>query len=146
MKIRPSVAIIENNHILLMQYHYGEIDVFNLPGGKPDPNELLSQTLERELQEELCIDIEVGKMLLIGEVHIPTHKNDMLHCVFLGSIIGGIPRINPFETSALAVVWKPINELDQLAMYPHVGIELQEFLSGMRTTPYIGKINQEWHG
>jgi hypothetical protein len=32
MKVRPSVAIIENNHLLLMRYEYGNAHVFNLPG------------------------------------------------------------------------------------------------------------------
>jgi hypothetical protein len=37
MKVRPSVAIIENNHLLLMRYEYGNAHVFNLPGGNTDP-------------------------------------------------------------------------------------------------------------
>lgn len=145
MKVRPSVLVIENQHVLLMQYFYGGTDVYNLPGGNPDPGETLEQTLIRELQEEMGIEIEIGKMLLTGEVILPQQKNDVLHVVFAGEIIGGIPILNPSETSAKALVWKPITEIQHLEMYPNVGSELQRILFEGNGGQYIGRIRQKWH-
>lgn len=142
MKVRPSVAIVENDQILLMRYRYGNTDVYNLAGGNVDKGETLASTVVRELQEELGIDIELGEMLLTGDVIMPEGKEDVLHCVFKAKILNGMPVLNPQETSALEVLWKPVEELNQLDMYPNVGIELQKALN--QGFEYIGKIRQEW--
>jgi 8-oxo-dGTP diphosphatase len=144
MKVRPSIAIVENNHLLLMQYHYGNTDVYNLPGGNVDKGETLMETVVRELMEELGIEVEVGDMILSGDVIMPEGKEDVLHCVFEGKILSGKPILNPKETSALAVVWMPLVDLHELEMYPNVGAELQRFYLKGRGIDYIGKIGQKW--
>lgn len=146
MKVRPSVVIIENNCVLLMRYSYGQRDVYNLPGGNVDKGETLAQTVVRELQEELGIEIAIEKMILMGEVLMESPKNDVLHSVFLAKIIQGKPILNPKETSALEVVWKPIDTLKDLAMYPNVGADLENILSENINFKYIGGINQQWFG
>ena len=146
MKVRPSVVIIENNCVLLMRYRYGQTDVYNLPGGNVDKSETLAQTVVRELQEELGIGIAVEKMILTGEVLMPAPKNDVLHCVFLAKITQGKPTLNSVETSALEVVWKPINTLKDLDMYPNVGAELENFFLEGVGFQYVGKVEQEWYG
>jgi 8-oxo-dGTP diphosphatase len=144
MKVRPSIAIVENNHLLLMQYCYGNTDVYNLPGGNVDKGETLTETVVRELMEELGIEVEVGEMILSGDVIMPEGKEDVLHCVFEGKIITGKPLLNPKETSALAVVWMPLVDLHELEMYPNVGAELQLFYLKGRGINYMGKIGQKW--
>ena len=146
MKVRPAILIIENDSVLLMQYRYGHTDVYNLPGGNPDPNETLSETLIRELEEELLIKIEVEKLVLMGEVLSSTQgRADVLHCVFAGKIVSGIPTLNPDQTSAIALVWKPIAALDTLAMYPQVGVELKNIIFQNTDNQYIGTIKQVWY-
>lgn len=145
MKTRPAACIIERGHVLLMQYHYGSTDVFNLPGGNPDPGETLSNTLVRELYEELTIDVEIGTLLAIGEVSLPQQKTDVLHVIFEAHIIGGIPRLNPTETSALSVVWIPLAQLHTLAMYPHIGEALQDLILSQQQGKYLGRIPQQWY-
>jgi len=144
MKVRPALLLIENNHVLLMQYHYGEADVFALPGGNPDKGETLDLTLIRELQEELGLDVEIGPVAFAGEVIMPGAKEDVLHLVFVGQIVGGLPKLNPEHTTALAVVWKPISELHQLNMYPNVGQQAQRWLLSRPNLDYIGKIDQRF--
>jgi 8-oxo-dGTP diphosphatase len=146
MKVRPSVVIIENDCVLLMRYRYGQTDVYNLPGGNVDKGETLAQTVVRELQEELGIGIAVEKMILTGEVLMPEPKKDVLHCVFLGKITKGKPILNPMETSALEVVWKPINTLKDVAMYPNVGADLQKVLLKGVDFQYVGRVEQAWYG
>ncbi len=147
MKVRPAVLLIENNHLLLMHYRYGDTDVYALPGGNPDRGETLDLTVMRELQEELGIDVEVGPIAFVGEVILPPTngseaKEDVLHVVFVSQLIGGIPRINPEETTALAVSWKPVGELDDLNLYPNVGRQIQRWLTSQTNLEYIGKIDQ----
>lgn len=145
MKVRPSVAIIENEKVLLMRYRYGDTDVFNLPGGNVDAGETLTDTLIRELQEELGIQIAVGEMLVAGEVILPQQKTDVLHCVFKASIIEGTPILNTKETSALEVLWQPITSLNQLAMYPNVSNDLQVILTENKGFEYLGRLDQVWY-
>lgn len=143
MKVRPALLLIENNHVLLLHYRYGDADVYGLPGGNPDKGETLDQTVVRELQEELGIEVEVGPMVLTGEVLTPEiGKDDMLHLIFTGQLIGGIPRLNPQETSALAIAWKPVRELHTLNLYPNVGVQIQDLFLSQTSPGYIGKINQ----
>ncbi|GAB3268153.1 NUDIX domain-containing protein [Larkinella harenae] len=126
-----------------MHYRYGETDVYGLPGGNTDKGETLDQTVGRELQEELGIEVEVGPVAFFGEVIMPdTAKEDVLHVVFLGQLIGGIPQINPQETTALAVAWKPVSELDTLNLYPNVGKQIQQLFDSQNSPGYIGKIDQ----
>ena len=145
MKVRPSVVIIENECVLLMRYRYGQTDVYNLPGGNVDKGETLTQTVIRELQEELGITIAIEKMILLGEVLLPEPQKDVLHGVFLAKIMVGNPTLNPQETSALEVVWKPINTLKDIAMYPNVGAELEKILLERVDFQYVGRIGQEWY-
>lgn len=144
MKVRPSIAIVENNHLLLMQYRYGDTNVYNLPGGNVDKGETLTETVVRELMEELSIKVEVGTMILLGDVIMPEGKEDVLHCVFEGKILTGKPVLNPKETSALALAWMPLVELHELEMYPNVGAELQRFYLKGSGIDYMGRIAQRW--
>lgn len=144
MKVRPSIAIVENNHLLVMQYRYGNTDVYNLPGGNVDKGETLIETVVRELMEELGIEVEVETMILSGDVIMPEGKEDVLHCVFEGKIIKEKPILNPKQTSALSVVWMPLVDLHELEMYPNVGAELQRFYLKGRGIDYMGKIGQRW--
>jgi ADP-ribose pyrophosphatase YjhB (NUDIX family) len=144
MKVRPSIAIVENNHLLLMRYHYGKTDVYNLPGGNVDKGDTLTETVIRELMEELKIEVNLESMILSGDVIMSEGKEDVLHCVFKGKILAGKPILNPKETSALAVVWMPLVNLHELEMYPNVGAELQRFFIKGHGIDYMGRIGQKW--
>lgn len=137
MKIRPCALIIENSHVLLLHYQYGNQDVYALPGGNPDPGETLPQTLVRELSEELRIEVEVREMLMLGEVLQSPLRPDVLHCVFAADIIAGIPALDPKHTTALEAIWQPIATLSQLNLYPNVGKAIQNMQGG-----YLGPIQQ----
>ena len=115
MKIRPSVAIFRDNKILLMHYVYGGQDVYNLPGGNAEELESIEETVKRELVEELNLEVETKKLK-------------------------GEPTINPENTTSLGIVWKGIDELTEINMYPNVGKLLFEANSQV----YIGDLNQKW--
>lgn len=144
MRCRPALVIIENNHLLVMKYQYGDQFIYNLPGGNPDSNELLSETIARECMEELGVDVEVGTMLLMGQVSGTELRDDVLHILFEGEIIGGIPALQVDETSALEVLWIPIDKISQITMYPNIGVELLDLLITQQKGKYIGAIQQPW--
>lgn len=144
INIRPAILIIENQKILTMQYNYGGQEVYNLPGGNLELGEHLSDALAREMQEELGIDVAVGKMVLVGEVYFEERKKHTLHLLFEGRITAGVPTLNPKETSALAIKWLTINDLEKVNLYPNLSKYITEYLAGKLSNKYIGKIDQQW--
>lgn len=144
MKIRPAVAIIENEKILTMHYQYGGQDVYNLPGGNLEFGESLTLALTRELEEELGIKVEIGELMMVGEVHFSDHQKQTIHFIFEGKIIDGTPMLNPEHTSALAIRWLNIKELSSINLYPNISKNLKEYLSGNLPDKYIGKLDQTW--
>ena len=144
MRCRPALVLLEKNHVLVMKYQYGDQFIYNLPGGNPDPGELLSETIARECMEELGIDVEVGQMLLMGQVSGTENRDDVLHILFEGELIGGIPELQIGETNAQEVLWMPINQLSQVTMYPNIGMELIDLLITQQKGKYVGTIQQPW--
>ena len=144
MNVRPAILIIENQKVLTMQYRYGEQDVYNLPGGNLELFERMAETLERELEEELNLSVEVGKMLMIGEVIFEKQQKSTLHAIFEGKIKAGSPVLNPKETSAKAIVWLPLADLRAYNMYPNVADAILKLQGEGLESPYLGRIPQEW--
>jgi ADP-ribose pyrophosphatase YjhB (NUDIX family) len=144
MKIRPAVIIIEDEKILTMHYQYGGQDVFNLPGGNLEFGESLMLALTRELTEELGIEVEIGELMMVGEVHFPEPQKQTIHFIFEGKIVNGTPTLNPQHTSALAIRWLSIHELARVNLYPNIRESLKEYLSGNLHDKYIGKLEQNW--
>ena len=87
MRCRPALVLVERNHILLMKYQYGTEFVYNLPGGNPDPGETFPETIIRECQEELAIEVEVGNILMVGEILASEKRDASVHLLFEGKII-----------------------------------------------------------
>jgi ADP-ribose pyrophosphatase YjhB (NUDIX family) len=144
INIRPAILIIGNQQVLTMQYNYGGQEVYNLPGGNLELGEYLSEALVREMQEELGIEVAVGEMILVGEVYFEDRKKHTLYLLFEGKITAGTPKLNPKQTSALAIKWINISDLDTVNLYPNLSKSIQEYLAGKLNNKYIGKINQQW--
>ncbi|MHA8051480.1 NUDIX domain-containing protein [Aquirufa sp. ROCK-SH2] len=144
MRCRPALVIIENDHLLLMKYVYGSQEIYNLPGGNPDEGELFPETIVRECQEELAIEVEVGALLLMGEMPASKNRAASLHIIFQGKIISGIPILQEKETTAKEIIWMPIAEISKNLLYPNVGEELQDLIFLQKSGKYIGKIQQPW--
>ncbi len=151
MNVRPGVLLFNSANgaiqaeILLLRYNYNGQDVYALPGGNPDRGETLPATIIRELREELGITVAVGTMILCGEVLLAETKNDVLHTVFQGEITAGTPALNPAETTALEMVWRPFSDLETLNLYPNVGKEIHRwFMDDFPEPGYIGTIQQQY--
>ena len=144
MNVRPSAIIMQGNSILTLCYCYGETEVYALPGGNPDPGENLSEALSRELEEELGIKAEVGKMICCGEVIWPQINKETLHMVFESTILSGEPVLNPEHTTALRIAWLPLDKLSENLLYPNAGEEITSFYKDQLACPHIGVIRQPY--
>lgn len=144
MKVRPSAMIIRDECLLTMRYNYGNIDVYALPGGNPDPGESLTEALKRELKEELGVQSSVGKMVFCGEVIWDEIKKETLHIIFETTVQDGEPALNPAETSAQELVWLPFSQFSHTILYPNVGKYLAGYLSGNPEPAHVGVIDQPY--
>ena len=64
--IRVSAAVIVNDRAELLLVRKAGTTAFMQPGGKPEPGETPSETLSRELLEELGIDVAPGELRPLG--------------------------------------------------------------------------------
>ena len=146
IRCRPAILIVENNHVLLMKYVYENQAIYNFPGGNLEAEELMIDTLVRECEEELGVEVEVGKMICFGQMSSNEHRKAALHILFEGQIVGGIPTLQPKETTANELVWWPIANLGEIRLYPNLGDVLQDYLITGKAQGFIGEIDQPWIG
>ena len=144
MRIRPAALIIENNHLLLLQYDYSGASKFALPGGNVDPGETFPVTIARECEEELGIEVEVHDLLFVGQVHATTDYDACIHVIFEGDIVAGIPVLQAGETTANDLVWVPVDKIAELNIYPSMNDAILDFVHTGKKGEYLGTIKQIW--
>ncbi|MBA3533218.1 MAG: A/G-specific adenine glycosylase [Ardenticatenales bacterium] len=95
--------------------------LWEFPGGKCEPGESLAECLQRELREELAIEVEVGEELVVVE-HGYTHFSITLHALHCTHMAG--------EPTPLAVAdcrWVTLAELDAFP-WPRTDLQIIEAL------------------
>ncbi len=122
---RVAGVVIHNNHILFQK---GVRDNFwFLPGGRAELNETAQETIIREMQEELGVEIRVERLLWVVEnlfkfENATTHE---LGLYFLMSFPEDTPIYEQgsiFERDHagdhLVFEWLPLDQLAESALYP----------------------------
>jgi mutator protein MutT len=81
--------------------------LWEFPGGKIEPGETVEDCIRREIQEELAIEITVGKHLISIDHTYPTFQLILIvhHCQH----ISGIPQ--PLESEEIR--WVSVSDLDK---------------------------------
>ncbi|HEV3156142.1 MAG TPA: NUDIX domain-containing protein [Candidatus Baltobacteraceae bacterium] len=113
--------------------------MYDLPGGSPEPAELLEEALHREVTEETGCDVSEAKQIRAVDVRFPYTKDGesavLRHIGVLFAVkITGTPRIDADGEDSLGCAWVKFDELRKENAAPFV-LKALELVSPMR--PYV---------
>jgi 8-oxo-dGTP diphosphatase len=107
-------VVIEQGKVLVTQRKEGSSQglLWEFPGGKLENGETPRMALQRELKEELDVEVEVGP--IFETVYYPYPESSILLLVYHCRIVKGLPQ--PLGCRDLR--WVSLKELKDLAMPP----------------------------
>lgn len=119
-QIRTSAkaVIIQNGRLLAIKIKDGREEMYILPGGGQESEEVLPQTVEREVREEVGIEVQCKDLLFVIEgVHGESfHRIDL---VFLCDYLGKAESAALHEdTNQVGFDWLDLSILNRLPLFP----------------------------
>lgn len=128
-------VVVQERHILMVQYEDNYGIHYNLPGGGVEFGETLHEALKREVLEETALDIEVGELLFVYE-HVQiadylSHPHTLSIFFRCQPIDGSEARLpdNP-DPDEVDVVWMDLAAFKTSLLYPHVNEQVLAALDG----------------
>jgi 8-oxo-dGTP pyrophosphatase MutT (NUDIX family) len=128
-KVRFSYRIagvaIRDGKVLVQQPERG--GYYFLPGGRAELQEPARETLRREMQEELHVDVTVGRLLWVVENFFESDDREFheLGMYFLMTLPDDAPVSDTSQTFALqegshkfVLLWHPLADLGTVPLYP----------------------------
>lgn len=132
---------IQNGRILLVASRYAnhEQPLWNLPGGRQLPGELLSATVAREFHEETGLHVEVKELAYISESYDGAQH-------FLNATFRVVPSASPDgarpehtdEDHIVGAEWVPIDDVERRIAVAVVREPLLAYLRGELGQRYAG--------
>lgn len=140
-QIRTSAkaVIIQNGKLLAIKLNDGKEEWYILPGGGQDDEEMLPQTVEREVREETGLEVECKDLLFVIEgVHGESfHRVDLVFlCNYLRKAENAALHN---DTDQVGFDWLDISVLNRLPLFPSkLRRPIMDFYNGKEYTRYLG--------
>jgi ADP-ribose pyrophosphatase len=103
--------------------------LWNLPGGRQEPGELLDETVRREFREETSLEVSVDRLAYVSESYDPRTSTHYTNVAFEVSGAGE-PRTPPDDAHAVECAWFAIEDLAKKLAVRVVREPLTSYLSG----------------
>ncbi len=140
-QIRTSAkaVIIQNGKLLAIKMNDGKEEWYILPGGGQEDEEMLPQTVEREVREETGIKVICKDLLFVieGVRGENFHRMDL---VFLCEYLGKIPNVVlQSDMNQIGFDWLDLSILNRLPLYPSkLRRPIMNFYEGKEYMKYLG--------
>lgn len=139
IRTSAKAVIIQNGKLLAIKLKDGEEEWYILPGGGQDGEEVLPQTVEREVREETGIAVKCRDLLFVIEgVHGERfHRIDLVFsCDYLGK---SDDTALHNDTNQIGFDWLDLSVLNRLPLYPSkLRRPIMNYYEGKEYTKYLG--------
>ena len=143
-------VIVKDEKLLAIKIQEHDDTYYILPGGGQEHGENLHQALERECQEELGAEVEIGDLIFVREYigknhelaarHAHVHQTEfMFLChVHQDTFDNGSNK----DKGQTGTEWLPIKELLAYKLFPQeLRTHLISYFDSGKATTYVGDIN-----
>lgn len=135
-RVHLCTGLLERDGAILLvasRYPNHGAPLWNLPGGRQHPNELLPVALQREFLEETCLEVQPGELAYVSESY--DGDTQFTNTTFLVSG-SGTPRLPENDAHVVALEWVAKNEVGARICVPVVRNPLLAYLGGDRSRYY----------
>ena len=118
-QLRVAALIVRADQILLVEHRKRGQRYWVLPGGRLQGNETLDAALRRELREELALEAQVGRLVIVCETLAPDRH--VVNLIFQAGIGEGIaPRLDHSDPVLAGWQWVSVDQLPRLDFRPPI--------------------------
>jgi ADP-ribose pyrophosphatase YjhB (NUDIX family) len=137
-RIHLCTGILERDGRLLLvasRYRNHARPLWNLPGGRQEPYELLEDALRREFDEEVSLRIEIDRVAYVAESFDRSADTHFTNVAFVVRSAGD-PQLRAGDLHAVDFAWVPRDDVPQRLIAAVVRVPLAGYLSGSGLTYY----------
>ena len=139
VRTSAKAVILQNGKLLAIKLNDGKEEWYILPGGGQDSEELLPQTVEREVREETGIEVQCKDLLFVIEgVHGESfHRIDLVFlCDYLGEAKNAALHK---DRNQIGFEWLDLSILNRLPLFPSkLRRPIMNFYKGKEYKNYLG--------
>jgi ADP-ribose pyrophosphatase YjhB (NUDIX family) len=137
-RIHLCTGILERDRSLLMvasRYPNHPKPLWNLPGGRQEPYELLEAALHREFDEEVSLCIDIRGVAYVAESFDRSTETQFTNVAFVVRS-DDEPKLRDDDLHAVDFAWIPIGAVGERLSVDVVRTPLLSYLAGDRTGYY----------
>lgn len=139
-----NAVVVSDGRVLVVEFDDDSGHHYNLPGGGVEPDEPVREALSMEVREETSVDITVGRLRTVHGYYPPdhdgkygpTHKLTLFFEADLPESTRPTMPANP-DPHQVGVEWLQIEGIDSKPLYPDLGGEWKNVLSGDATGRFL---------
>lgn len=145
IRVRPTALVLQDEHVLLVEYVDENGLHYNLPGGGAEPGESIVEGVLRELQEETTLEAEAGPVAFVYENAPHKQSRDNISGIHTLYIVfecypqeGSFPQLpDAPDPNQSDVKWIPLSQLDDIILYPNIRNHIKQYAHERRNIDMI---------
>ena len=121
-ELKKAAAVISgfikkgNKYLVVYDPRFNDKGFWRVPGGRPEDDEKVEDTLKREIKEELGLDIKIKRFLGFGQDYVlirrKGYNRSRVILYFECEVLAGEPKIDNYEATELK--WVTLDEMKKI--------------------------------